>query len=90
MNKTENIKKRTLQFVLNDYNSNYETLLKKSSRCTMEVHRLQVLALAVFCSVNKRNPVYMLNLFEKNVDSKRHNNALQVPIRNSGTCCQQS
>ena len=105
MNKIGNIQKRTLRFVLNDYTSNYETLLKKSSKCTMEVRRLRVLALEVFRSVNKLNPVYMQSLFEKNVNSKRHKDDLQVPIRNSvifgdksvrvlshtsGTCYQQS
>ena len=82
MNKIENIQKRTLRFVLNDYTSNYETLLNKSSKCTMEVRRLRVLALEVFRSVNKLNPVYMQSLFEKNVNSKRYKDDLKVPIRN--------
>ena len=85
MNKIENIQKRTLRFVLNDYTSNYETLLNKSSKCTMEVRRLRVLALEVFRSVNKLNPVYMQSLFEKNVNSKRYKDDLKVPIRNSVT-----
>ena len=85
MNKIENIQKRTLRFVLNDYTSNYETLLNKSSKCTMEVRRLRVLALEVFRSVNKLNPVYMQSLFEKNVNSKRYKDDLKVPIQNSVT-----
>ena len=51
----------------------------------MEVCRLRVLALEVFRSVNKLNPVYMQSLFEKNVNPKRHKDELEVPIRNSVT-----
>ena len=85
INNIENIQKRILRFVLNDYTSNYETLLNKSSECTMEVRRLRVLALEVFRSVNKLNPVYLQSLFEKNVNSKRHKDDLRVPVRNSVT-----
>ena len=70
MTKIENIKKRTLRSVFNDYTFTYETLYK-SSKCTMEVQRLRVFALEVFCSVNKLNPVYMQSLSEKNVNSKK-------------------
>ena len=85
INKIENIQKRTLRFVLNDYTSNYETLLNKSSKCTMEVRRLRLLALEVFRFVNKLNPVYMQSLLEKNVNSKRYKDDLKVPMRNSVT-----
>ena len=37
INEIENIQKCILRFVLNDYASNYETLLNKSNKCTMEV-----------------------------------------------------
>ena len=85
MNKIENIQKRILGFVLNDSTSNHESLLNKSSRCTMEVRRLRVLALEIFRSVNKLNPVYMQSLFEKNVNSKRYKDDFKAPIRNSVT-----
>ena len=51
----------------------------------MAVRRLRVLALEVFGSVNKLNPVYMQSLFEKNINSKRYKDDLKVPIRNSVT-----
>ena len=68
MNIIENIQKRILQFVLNDYASNYETLL---SKCAMEVCLLRLLS------------VYMQSLFEKNVNSKSYKDDLKVPIGNS-------
>ena len=42
LNKIENIQKRALRFLLNDYESDYKTLLKKSNKCTMEVRRLRL------------------------------------------------
>ena len=68
MTKIEDIQKRTLQFVLNDYASDYETLSNKSNKWTMEVRRLSVLSLEVFLSVNKLNSDYMHSLFEKNLN----------------------
>ena len=65
MNKIENIQKRTLRFVLNDYISNYETILTKSNKCMMKVRQLRVSVLEVFRSVNKLNPGYIKSLFEK-------------------------
>ena len=47
MNKIENIQKRALRFLLNDYSSNYETLLKKVGKCTIEVKRLRTLTLEI-------------------------------------------
>ena len=51
----------------------------------MELRRLRVLVLKVFCSVNKLNLVYMQNLFEKNVNSKRYKDDLTGSVRNSLT-----
>ena len=34
------IQKRALRFLLNDYSSDYETLLKKTNKCTAEVNDL--------------------------------------------------
>ena len=51
----------------------------------MEVRRLWVLALEVFCSVNKLNLVYKQSLLEKNLNSKGYKDDLKVPIRNSVT-----
>ena len=53
VNKIENIQKRALRFLLNDYSSDYETLLKRTNKCTMEVKRLRLLALEIFKAFNK-------------------------------------
>ena len=64
-NKIENIQKRVLRFLLNDYDSDYNTLLQKSNKCTMEIRRIRTLALETFKTINDFNPSFMKNLFKK-------------------------
>ena len=47
LNKIENIQERALRFLLNNYESDYKTLLKKINKCTMEVRRLRTLARSI-------------------------------------------
>ena len=42
------MQKKALKFLLNDYSSDYETLLKKTKKYTMEVKPLRSLALEIF------------------------------------------
>ena len=56
MNKIERIQYRALQFLHNDYDSGYNTLLKKSDKCSMEVRRLRPMDLEIFKSLNDLNP----------------------------------
>ena len=43
--KIEKIQKRCLRIVLDDYDSDYDVLLRKSSKVTMEIKQLRVLAI---------------------------------------------
>ena len=47
----------------NDYNSDYETLLKSSRTSTMEIKRMKQLAIEIFKTVNNLNPDFMKNMF---------------------------
>ena len=92
-NKIENIQKRALRFLLNDYDSDYNTLLQKSNKCTMEIRRIRTLALETFKTINDLNPSFMKNLFNKRKFSNRRENDLEIPRRytvkfgdNSITC----
>ena len=69
INKIENIQKRALRFLLNDYSSDYETLLKKTNKCTMEVKRLRLLALEIFKVFSENCPTFIKGYFEKNENS---------------------
>ena len=46
--KFERIQERALRILYNDFESDYEVLLKQSGKCTMEVRRLRTLALKIF------------------------------------------
>ena len=83
LNKIENIQKRALRFLLNDYESDNKALLKKSNKCTMEVRRLGTLARETFKTLNDLNPACMKNLFAKRDVSKKRKNNLVIPNRNT-------
>ena len=85
MNKIERIQYRALQFLHNDYNSDYNTLLKKPDKCPMEVRRLSMMALEIFKSFNDLNPTFMKNLFNKRNNTNRRKNDLKIHTRNSVT-----
>ena len=54
--KIEKIQKRCLRIILNDYESDYETLLCNSNKPTMETQRLRTLAVEIFKTLNEINP----------------------------------
>ena len=85
INKIENMQKRALRFLLIDYSSDYETLLKKTNKCTMEVKRLRLLALEIFKAFNENCPTFIKDYFEKNENSVSKKYNLKIPIRNSAT-----
>ena len=63
MNKIERIQERCLRLVLNDYTSNYEELLHKTGKTTMEIKRLRTLAIGIFKTLNNLNPSFMREIF---------------------------
>ena len=65
INKIENIQKRVLRFLLNVYSSDYETLSRKTNKCTIEVKRLRLLALEIFKAFNENCPTFIKDYFEK-------------------------
>ena len=81
--KIENIQKRALRFLLNNYSSDYKTLLKKSNKSTMEVKRHRLLALEISKAFNENCPTFMKDYFEKNKNSASKKHDLKIPIRNS-------
>ena len=78
LNKIEKIQERALRILYNDYSSNYETILKQSSKSTMEVKRLRSLAIEIFKTINDKNPEYMNEIFHKTAFSTHRPLDLQV------------
>ena len=56
----------------NDYDSDYETLLKISATPTMQIKRIKQLAIEIFKTGNNLNPDFMKNnLYKKRERSSR-------------------
>ena len=64
VHKIEAIQKRALRFMLNDYESSYEDLLKKSGNPSMNLRRTRSLCIEIYKTINKLNSEFMKNLFK--------------------------
>ena len=76
--KIENIQKRCLRIILNDYESDYETLLCNSKNPTVETRRLTTLATAIFQILNETNPPYKNKIFTPKENAKVKQNGIIV------------
>ena len=74
----------------NDYSSDYESLLQRANKPTMEIKRLRTLALEVFKTINNLNPSFMKDLFRQHSLSARRSNNLYVTKMNTTTYGQKS
>ena len=57
--KMEKIQERDLRILYNDFFRDYESILNKCGKSTMEVNRLRTLALEFFKTLNNMNPEFM-------------------------------
>ena len=60
----ENLQKRALRLLCNDYEISYEELLSKHSTSSMNVKRLRALCVELYKTINKLDPTFMRNLFK--------------------------
>ena len=79
--KIENIQKRSLRFIYNDYTSSYENLLKMSKLPSLKIRRLRSMAIESFKILNGRSPLYLNDLIERknSLYSFRYQNTTVVP-----------
>ena len=64
LKKIENLQKRALRFLYNDYKISYEELLSKSSTSSMNVKRLRPPFIELYKTINKLNPGFMREPFK--------------------------
>ena len=83
--KIEKIQKRCLRIALDDYDSDYNVLLRKSGKVTMEIKRLRVLAIEIFKTVNNLHPNYMKDIFTPKLYPKVKPNDIVVKHHNTVT-----
>ena len=68
LKKLEKIKQKTLKIRNNNFTTDYNQLLNKSSKVFTEVKRLRNLALEIFKTLNHMNPDYTKDIFHKTAD----------------------
>ena len=68
----EKIQKRVLRMVLDDYESDYETLLQKTNMSTLQIIRIKTLATEIFKTFHSLNPIYMNEIFQTNPSKTRN------------------
>ena len=83
--KIEKIHKRCLRIILNDNAIDYQTLLEKSKKTSMEIKRLRNLATEIFKTVNNLNPSFMKNIFTSKENARVRPNNILVKSHNSVT-----
>ena len=64
VHKIEAIQKRALHFKINDYETSYKNLLKKSGNRSMNLRRTRSLCIEMYNTINNLNPEFMKNLFK--------------------------
>ena len=64
VHKIESIQKSALRFMLNDYESSYEDLLKKSGNPSMKLRRTGSLCIEIYKIITNLNPEFMKNLLK--------------------------
>ena len=89
LKKIENLQKRALRFLYNNYQLTYEELLDKASSSRMNVKRLCFLCVEIYKTINNMNPSFMKQIFElretnRNVREKYRLN-LNISIYNQVT-----
>ena len=86
LNKIENLQKRALRFLFNDYDSTYEDLLEKSGYPNMNLRRQRTLCIEIYKTLNKLNPGYMNDIFKlRNIDrlsQEKYKLNLEIPKPN--------
>ena len=63
LTKIENLHKRALRFMLDDYSSSYEKILKKSGKFSMDVKRKDKLCIEIYKTLNNLIPSFMKEIF---------------------------
>ena len=89
LNRIENLQKRALRLLLDDYESTYEHFLNKASRSSMSINRLATLSEEIYKTLNELNPSFMKNIFTiKETDTlsrKQYKLNLNTPSYNQMT-----
>ena len=86
VHKIEAIQERALRYILKDYGSSYENLLKKSGNPSMNLRRTRSLCIEIYKTINNLHPEFMKNLFKvhktNRAQKERYKLNLEIPRSN--------
>ena len=82
---SQGIQRRALRLMLNEYETSYEDLLKRSGKPSKNLRRIKTLLTEIYKTINNLNPEFMKNLFKfcKNNRAHRRKVKLFFEIRKS-------
>ena len=83
--KIKKMQKRCLRMVLDNYENDYDILLRKSGKVTMKIKQLRVLAIEIFKTVNNLNLNYKKSIFAPKTHAKLRPNGILVKYHNTIT-----
>ena len=68
VNKIENLQKRALCFLYDDFGATYEELLSKGGKSTMNVRRSRTFCVEIYKTLNDLNPSFINNIFKLKIN----------------------
>ena len=77
------IQLRSLRIIYNDYSSDYQTLLNRSQKPSMETKRLRNLVLEIFRKMNNLNPSFIKSIFSAKLNARVRPNDILVKTHKS-------
>ena len=82
-NQVDRVQKRALRILHNDFNMQFEVLLKRTDEQRVHTKNLQKLMLQIFKCLSEENPSFMWTFFERKhlTYELRNKNLLQLPKR---------
>ena len=80
VNKIENLQKRALRFLYDDFEASYEDLLSKGGKSTMNVRRLRTLCVEIYKTLNDLNPSFMNNIFKLKINGREVRNKYKLNL----------
>ena len=89
INKIENLRKRALHSLYDDFETPYEDLLSKGGKSKMNVRRLRTSCVEIYKTLNDLNPSFMNNIFKLKLNARevrdRYKLNLDIPKWNRRT-----
>ena len=70
LTKIENLHKRALRFMLDDYSSSYKRILEKSGKFSMDVKRKHKLCIEIYKTLSNLNPSFIKEISELRLSSR--------------------